>query len=109
MPPTYPLHLASPEVRKAVRHDVDIPDLEPLHEQRRLNLRLQTEPDITIEYDIYGPDDAPEKIVFVMGFTGTRNEWARTINDIFRVQPNTFQVLLLDNRGVGGSSAPTGR
>lgn len=102
----YPIHLAPPKLRAHIRFEADIPLMIPLHESSKVNLKLETEPGVQVGYDVYGEDSAPEKIVFVMGFATGRHGWSLLVNDIFRADPLQYQVIIIDNRGMGTSSAP---
>ncbi|EGC31641.1 hypothetical protein DICPUDRAFT_156481 [Dictyostelium purpureum] len=56
-----------------------------------------------INYDLYGDDNAPFKILFVMGFLQSGEAWKLQI-DYFRKNKD-FQICVYDNRGINNSTS----
>ncbi|EQC36104.1 hypothetical protein SDRG_06221 [Saprolegnia diclina VS20] len=65
--------------------------------------------ELTIEYALHGDNDAPEKVVLIMGLMSEKEGWAPLIATL--LEPGTatahrYQFLTFDNRGVGGTDKP---
>ena len=61
-----------------------------------------------IHYQLFGNSTAPYKIVFTMGLGGTAAQWEPQVQ-YFSKQPDMYQVLIYDNRGMGLSDPVAGR
>ncbi|KDO23124.1 hypothetical protein SPRG_11969 [Saprolegnia parasitica CBS 223.65] len=63
-----------------------------------------------MEYAVHGAgDDAPHKILLLMGLMGEKETWTpllATLLDQSTHHHAQYQIVTLDNRGVGGSSKP---
>jgi 3-oxoadipate enol-lactonase len=55
----------------------------------------------TIYYELKGPERAPA-LLLIRGLGRTRRHWGPVLDDLTR----HFRLILMDNRGVGSSSAP---
>ncbi|RHY26594.1 hypothetical protein DYB32_010157 [Aphanomyces invadans] len=66
---------------------------------------------LRVEYALHGHDEAPQKVVLVMGLAAEKEAWTSFVTAFFCVPNtlNTFQLATVDNRGVGGTDAPKGR
>lgn len=60
---------------------------------------------ITLNYQIDGPDGAPETIVLINGLADDLESWGFQIPALVEAG---FRVLRFDNRGIGKSDAPAG-
>eukprot|EP00127_Corallochytrium_limacisporum_P001823 Clim_evm8s85 gene=Clim_evmTU8s85 len=60
--------------------------------------------DIRIRYNLYGDEDAPKKILLVMGLSMRLEAWANLINLL--LENNDCEICAYDNRGCGESSMP---
>lgn len=59
---------------------------------------------INISYELHG--HGPRKILFIMGLGGLRSSWQRQSKDFGQTRGEEYTVLVLDNRGIGGSDKP---
>lgn len=55
--------------------------------------------DINLYYEVHGQG---QPIVFVSGFSGDHSAW----QDIIKAYTDSYQVIVFDNRGIGGSDSP---
>ncbi|KYK57590.1 hypothetical protein DCS_04601 [Drechmeria coniospora] len=62
---------------------------------------------INIAWEIHGK--GPIKLVFIMGLAGLKTAWQRQTRYFGHDRSDRYSVLLLDNRGIGGSDKPLGR
>ncbi|KAF0729431.1 hypothetical protein Ae201684P_001157 [Aphanomyces euteiches] len=89
-------------------HDLD----DALESQPYSSISTTTLPNgLRVEYALHGNDGAPEKVVLIMGLAGEKEVWTAFIATFFRQKDalTRFQILTFDNRGVGGTGAPSGR
>ncbi|OQR87599.1 serine protease family S33 [Achlya hypogyna] len=65
---------------------------------------------LCVHYALHGPDDAPQKVLLIMGLLGDKEAWLPLLS-AFRASPTAskYQLVTFDNRGVGGSDKPWGR
>ncbi|CAK4685144.1 unnamed protein product [Aphanomyces euteiches] len=66
---------------------------------------------LRMEYAMHGEDDAPEKVVMIMGMQGEKESWLPLVSTFLHPENGTtskFQLVTFDNRGVGGSDKPWG-
>ncbi|KAK4171377.1 putative abhydrolase [Triangularia setosa] len=59
---------------------------------------------LNINYEIHG--EGPIKLVFIMGLGGLLTGWQRQTLYFGHLHRDKYSVLVLDNRGVGGSDKP---
>ncbi|KDO17435.1 hypothetical protein SPRG_17102 [Saprolegnia parasitica CBS 223.65] len=63
---------------------------------------------LSVEYAVHGADDAPEKVLLIMGLHFEKEAWlpliATLLDDAERAP--RVQLVSFDNRGVGGSDKP---
>ncbi|KAH7313513.1 Alpha/Beta hydrolase protein [Stachybotrys elegans] len=62
---------------------------------------------INIEWEIHGV--GPQKIVLIMGLAGVKSSWQRQTCYFGHDRRDDYSVLILDNRGMGGSDKPVAR
>ncbi|KAL0934831.1 alpha beta hydrolase fold family [Colletotrichum truncatum] len=60
-----------------------------------------------IAWEIHG--HGPSKILFIMGLAGVKTSWQRQTKYFGHDNASRYSVLILDNRGMGGSEVPYGR
>ncbi|TPX50452.1 hypothetical protein SeMB42_g02242 [Synchytrium endobioticum] len=60
-----------------------------------------------IYYELWGRDDAPNKVCFIMGLNNSGRSWEEQAKFIASLPD--WQCVIFDNRGVGSSDAPSGR
>ncbi|EQC36102.1 hypothetical protein SDRG_06219 [Saprolegnia diclina VS20] len=65
---------------------------------------------LRMAYALHGDDDAPEKVLLIMGLLGDKEAWLPLLS-AFRASAESrrYQFLTFDNRGVGGTDKPWGR
>ncbi|OQR87578.1 serine protease family S33 [Achlya hypogyna] len=64
---------------------------------------------LNVEYVIHGSNDAPEKVVLIMGLMSEKEAWAPLLSTFLEPKSATasrYQFLTFDNRGVGGTDKP---
>jgi len=61
--------------------------------------------EVKIFYCFYGKDEAPTKILCIMGWCASHKGWQNWI-EFVEENPTEFQICAFDNRGCGFSSAP---
>ncbi|ROT35032.1 glycylpeptide N-tetradecanoyltransferase [Sodiomyces alkalinus F11] len=62
---------------------------------------------VNIYWEIHG--NGPRKLILIMGLAGLSSSWQRQTKHFGHDRGDTYSVLLIDNRGVGQSSAPIQR
>lgn len=67
---------------------------------------FQVNDHIKIYYELHGSDDAPIKVLLVMGWITTHKAWGKMVEH-FTAFPQ-YQCCIFDNRGIGFSSVPSG-
>jgi pimeloyl-ACP methyl ester carboxylesterase len=67
---------------------------------------LQISKDIKIYYEIHGSNDAPIKLLLVMGWITTHKAWGKLL--AYFATHTQYQCCVFDNRGIGWSSVPSG-
>uniref|UniRef100_L2FBW2 Glycylpeptide n-tetradecanoyltransferase n=1 Tax=Colletotrichum fructicola (strain Nara gc5) TaxID=1213859 RepID=L2FBW2_COLFN len=60
-----------------------------------------------ISWEIHG--HGPSKIIFIMGLAGVKTSWQRQTKHFGHDNAARYSVLILDNRGMGGSDVPYAR
>ncbi|KAF0714693.1 Aste57867_3743 [Aphanomyces stellatus] len=67
---------------------------------------------LRIEYALHGEDDAPEKVVMIMGMQGEKEAWLPLVSTLLHPSnsgaASKYQLVTFDNRGVGNSDKPWG-
>ncbi|RHY18647.1 hypothetical protein DYB32_010347 [Aphanomyces invadans] len=67
---------------------------------------------LRIEYAMHGDDTAPDKVVMLMGMQGEKEAWLPLVGSFLHpangAASSTYQLVTMDNRGVGGSDKPWG-
>ncbi|OQR85568.1 serine protease family S33, partial [Thraustotheca clavata] len=64
---------------------------------------------LTMEYALHGDDNAPEKVVLIMGLLGDKEAWLPLVSAMTSMESSSkYQFVTFDNRGVGGSDKPWG-
>ncbi|KAL7939715.1 Alpha/Beta hydrolase protein [Trichoderma chlorosporum] len=81
-------------------------DLEP-HRNDVLEVAKSRGGPVKIAWEIHG--DGPIKIVLIMGLAGVKTSWQRQTKYFGHDHSSEYSVLILDNRGMGGSDRPLGR
>ncbi|TMW60706.1 hypothetical protein Poli38472_000748 [Pythium oligandrum] len=99
------------------RH-VDALYTEPKHFPAESKKTAQISTGITVEYVVHTKEmpgaTEDEHVVLVMGFRGTKEAWAPTVDQLLQHWPaagrdKNLKILTLDNRGVGQSGTYWGR
>jgi len=67
---------------------------------------VEVEKDVKIFYQLSGRDDAPRKILFVMGWITSHKSWELQVNYFSALEE--YQCCAFDNRGIGFSDVPAG-
>jgi len=67
---------------------------------------VEVEEGVRLFYQLHGDDDAPEKVILVMGWVCAHNAWDGAVS--FFSQHPRYQLCVFDNRGIGYSSIPPG-
>ncbi|KAF4974325.1 hypothetical protein FZEAL_8754 [Fusarium zealandicum] len=79
--------------------------LEP-HQKGKLAVAKERRGPVGIAWEIHG--DGPIKLVLIMGLAGVKASWQRQTKYFGHDRGDEYSVLLLDNRGMGGSDKPFG-
>ena len=72
------------------------------------HVQHSNEPPHQIYFEKYGSPEAKHKLIFIMGLGGTMTHWEKQV-EYFQKQPEEFQVLIFENRGIGFSEPVSGR
>ncbi|KAK5992497.1 Ribophorin II [Cladobotryum mycophilum] len=62
---------------------------------------------LNIEWEIHGT--GPIKVALIMGLAGTKTSWQRQTKYFGHDRSSQYSILLVDNRGIGGSDKPFSR
>ncbi|RHY11795.1 hypothetical protein DYB36_010987, partial [Aphanomyces astaci] len=90
-----------PDVEHSVADALDVQEYSSIH-------TTVLPSGLCVEYALHGHPEAPEKLVLVMGLAAEKEAWSAFVTAFFRVSGNLkrFQIVAMDNRGVGGTDAP---
>ncbi|KAH8734561.1 Alpha/Beta hydrolase protein [Ilyonectria robusta] len=80
--------------------------LEP-HQQGKVAAAKDRGGPVNIAWEMHG--SGPIKLVLVMGLAGVKASWQRQTKYFGHDRGDQYSVLILDNRGMGGSDKPLGR
>jgi len=64
---------------------------------------------LRVEYAVHGADHAPEKILLIMGLIAEKVAWLPVVATMLETHGEKCQLVSFDNRGIGGTDAPTAR
>ncbi|KAF4967588.1 hypothetical protein FSARC_4885 [Fusarium sarcochroum] len=79
--------------------------LEP-HSQGKLSVANGRGGPVGIAWEIHG--QGPIKLVLLMGLAGVKTSWQRQTKYFGHDRSDKYSVLIIDNRGMGGSDKPVG-
>ncbi|GJN70125.1 hypothetical protein PCL_09940 [Purpureocillium lilacinum] len=98
-----------PSVEETLQHPAypgTIWALEP-HRHGVLGAAVNRGGPVNIAWAIHG--SGPVKLVMIMGLAGVKTSWQRQTRYFGHDRGETYSVLLIDNRGMGGSDKPLAR
>ncbi|KAM0441188.1 hypothetical protein ACHAPT_000494 [Fusarium lateritium] len=99
-------HAAFPSAEETLKHPAypaTIWALEP-HQKGKHPVARDRGGPVGIAWEIHG--DGPIKLVLLMGLAGVKASWQRQTKYFGHDRGDRYSVLLIDNRGMGGSDKP---
>ncbi|KAJ3511980.1 hypothetical protein NM208_g15373 [Fusarium decemcellulare] len=102
------IHPAFPSAEETLKHPAfpaTIWALEPHRKGKALVAKERGGP-VGIAWEVHG--DGPIKLVLLMGLAGVKTSWQRQTKYFGHDRGDKYSVLILDNRGMGGSDKPYG-
>ncbi|KAF4463641.1 alpha beta hydrolase [Fusarium albosuccineum] len=101
----YPAFPSAEETLKHPAFPATIWALEPHRKGKALVAKERGGP-VGIAWEVHG--DGPIKLVLLMGLAGVKTSWQRQTKYFGHDRGDKYSVLILDNRGMGGSDKPYG-
>ncbi|KAM5355207.1 hypothetical protein ACJ41O_001853 [Fusarium nematophilum] len=101
-------HRAFPSAEETLKHPAypgTVWALEP-HQKGKLAAAKDRGGPVGIAWEIHG--DGPIKLVLLMGLAGVMASWQRQTKYFGHDRGDKYSVMVLDNRGMGGSDKPFG-
>ncbi|KAJ4195753.1 hypothetical protein FALCPG4_003687 [Fusarium falciforme] len=102
----YPAFPSTEETLKHPAYPATIWALEP-HQKGKLPVAKDRGGPVNIAWEVHG--DGPIKLVLIMGLVGALTSWQRQTKYFGHDRGDKYSVLLIDNRGIGGSDKPLSR